>query len=67
MHGYLQWNSEINIAELDYFQHLQYILQTTDSRTLANYVILRYIDALDLQMGEKYENAQQVVESLRKI
>lgn len=60
MHYYLNANPEVIITETGYFKKLPWILRTTTKRTIANYLLLRYVMAFVHQLDERFEDIVQV-------
>lgn len=60
VHPYLASDPEVVVTEADYLRRLSRLLEATDQRVIANYVIHRYTSAFSMQLGIRYEDAAQV-------
>ncbi|KAI1710050.1 peptidase family m13 domain-containing protein [Ditylenchus destructor] len=59
MHFYLDSNPELIINELEFFKRLAKLLQSTDKKIIADYIIWRYTSAWSFQLDERFDDVQQ--------
>lgn len=58
LHYYLNNNPNIIVNEVVYLKRLSKLLQKTDERILANYIIWRYTSAWSFQLDKRYDDIQ---------
>uniref|UniRef100_A0A915BWX3 M13 family peptidase n=1 Tax=Parascaris univalens TaxID=6257 RepID=A0A915BWX3_PARUN len=59
LHSYLDADPDIIVNEVDFLKRLATLLEATESRIIANYIIWRYTSAWSFQLGARYDDAQQ--------
>ncbi|KAI1693995.1 peptidase family m13 domain-containing protein [Ditylenchus destructor] len=58
MHFYLDSNPELIINELEFFKRLAKLLQSTDKKIIADYIIWRYTSAWSFQLDERFDDGK---------
>ncbi|CAD6192583.1 unnamed protein product [Caenorhabditis auriculariae] len=59
IHHYVKSNPEIIVSDVKYLKSMTKLLQETEPRIIANYVMLRYAAQWMNEIGTKYEDLQQ--------
>uniref|UniRef100_A0A915CYY6 Endothelin-converting enzyme 1 n=1 Tax=Ditylenchus dipsaci TaxID=166011 RepID=A0A915CYY6_9BILA len=59
MGTYIDSDPEIVVIEVEFFQRLAKLLQATDKKVIADYILWRYTTAWSFQLDERYDDIQQ--------